>query len=56
MSRSEFFAAAARRYLDDLDALTLTETIDEALAARPDDSSAAAVLAGHHRLFDDEEW
>ena len=31
MSRSEFFARAAQRYLDELDAESLTHQIDQAL-------------------------
>jgi metal-responsive CopG/Arc/MetJ family transcriptional regulator len=57
ISRSEFFAVAAQRYLDDLDVQSLTATIDEALAgSQADDSTEVAVLAGRHRLADDEDW
>ncbi len=58
ISRSEFFARAARRYLDELAELSLTQQIDEALeAARADDSAAGAVAAGHHRLNrQDDDW
>lgn len=57
MSRSEFFATAARRYLDELDAASLTSQIDAALdtAAEPDTSSADAVDAGR-RLLDSDDW
>jgi hypothetical protein len=51
VSRSEFFATAATRYLDDLDRRSLTTRIDQALdllGADPD--SAAAVHVGHARL------
>jgi len=52
MSRSEFFAVATRRYLDELDTRSLTARIDEALErAVSDDSSAAAVAAGRRRLM-----
>jgi len=58
ISRSEFFARAARRYLDELAELSLTQQIDEALeAAGPDDSAAAAVSAGRYRLGrQDDDW
>jgi predicted DNA-binding protein len=53
MSRSEFFAKAATRYLDELDASSLTSQIDEAIsqAGGTDDSSRAAVDSGRDRLF-----
>ena len=51
VSRSEFFATAARRDLEELDRSTLTQQIDEALARiNFDDSASAAVAAGHDRL------
>ncbi len=57
ISRSEFFARAARRYLDDLAARSLTQQIDEALkAAGPDDSATAAAAAGRSRLGRQEDW
>jgi len=57
ISRSEFFAVAAQRYLDELDRQSLTQLIDEALgAAAPDDSAAAAVDAGRSRLTDEPFW
>ena len=48
MSRSEFFARAAERYLDQLDAESLTGQIDTALEAidSPDESQEAAVAVG----------
>ncbi len=47
ISRSEFFARAARRYLDELAADSLTSQIDEALQTTgADDSGAAAARAG----------
>ena len=48
MSRSEFFAQAARRYLDELDVESLTNQIDTALEAidSPDESQEAAVAVG----------
>ena len=57
LSRSEFFARAARRYLDDLDASSITKQIDEALGQLGglDDSSTDAVQAGRRALAD-TEW
>jgi metal-responsive CopG/Arc/MetJ family transcriptional regulator len=48
MSRSEFFARAAKRYLDQLDAESLTTQIDHALEVleSPDESQEAAVAVG----------
>ena len=57
ISRSEFFARAARIYLDQLAAHSLTQQIDEALAATgDDDSTAAAAGAGRRYLADQGEW
>jgi metal-responsive CopG/Arc/MetJ family transcriptional regulator len=51
ISRSEFFARAARRYLDELATWSLTSQIDQALlAAGDDDSGAAAAAAGRGLL------
>jgi metal-responsive CopG/Arc/MetJ family transcriptional regulator len=57
ISRSEFFAVAARRYLDELASRSLTRQIDEALqAAGPDESAAAAAAAGRSRLARQDGW
>lgn len=57
MSRSEFFTRAAQQYLERLDAASVTEQIDRALAvAGEDDSSSVAVRAGRNRLSRDNEW
>lgn len=57
ISRSEFFAVAARRYLDELDGQSLTAQIDDALDdAGADGSSAAAVAAGRSRLVGAGDW
>jgi len=57
ISRSEFFARAARRYLDELASRSLTQQIDEALqAAGSDDSAAAATEAGRRWLAAGDEW
>ena len=59
MSRSEFFARAAQRYLDELDNESLTGQINSALACLEgtDEAEAAAVAGGHHVLeAADDEW
>ncbi len=57
ISRSEFFARAARRYLDELASRSLTEQVNDALqAADSDDSGAAAAAAGRQRLASGDEW
>ena len=52
MSRSEIFSRAATRYLDELDAESVTHQIDLAVASsgQSDDSAADAVAAGHRVL------
>ncbi|WP_313676703.1 ribbon-helix-helix protein, CopG family [Mycolicibacterium sp.] len=59
MSRSEFFARAAQRYLDELDSQSLTAQIDSVVDRMdtPDEAQAAAVSAGR-RVLDamDDEW
>ena len=56
ISRSEFFARAARRYLDELASHSLTQQIDEALQAADDDSNAAAAAAGRSYLAGQDDW
>lgn len=57
VSRSEFFARAARSYLDEIMARSLTQQIDQALEeAGTDDSGAAAVSAGRDRLGRQDDW
>ena len=57
ISRSEFFARAARRYLDELGSRSLSQQIDEALSsAAADDSGSAAVAAGRRLLDEPDEW
>ena len=57
ISRSEFFARAARRYLDELASRSLTQEVNEALqAAGSDDSAAAAAQAGRRRLAAGDDW
>lgn len=57
ISRSEFFARAARKYLDELADSSLTGEIDAALSAAADDDSArAAATAGRAFLRAGDEW
>jgi len=57
ISRSEFFARAARRYLDELASRSLTQQVNDALkAAGKDDSAAAAAEAGRDLLASGEDW
>jgi Arc/MetJ family transcription regulator len=57
ISRSEFFARAARRYLDELASRSLTQQVNQALeASGGDDSAAAAAEAGRRRLAAGDEW
>lgn len=58
ISRSEFFARAARRYLDELAAQSLTGQINQALRAAGDDDSGAEAAAVGRRLLTaaDDEW
>jgi antitoxin MazE6 len=59
MSRSEFFTRAAQRYLDELDAQSLTGQIDSALERLrgTDEAEAVAVAVGHRVLQGvDDEW
>lgn len=59
MSRSELFSRAAARYLDELDAESVTRQIDLALSSfgPRDDSAADAVAAGHRMLAaTTDEW
>jgi hypothetical protein len=57
VSRSEFFTTAARRYIKELDAQSLTVRIDAALALTgSDESSEAAVRAGRRALAAGDDW
>jgi hypothetical protein len=56
ISRSEFFARAARSYLDQLASRSLTQQIDEALRTADDDSNAAAAAAGRRYLAGQDDW
>ncbi len=59
MSRSEFFTRAVQRYLDELDAQSLTGQIDSALGRfhGTDEAETAAVAIGR-RVLDavHDEW
>ena len=57
MSRSEFFAVAARHYLLDLDRASVTRQVDAALDTISfDESAAAAAAAGRARLAGARDW
>jgi metal-responsive CopG/Arc/MetJ family transcriptional regulator len=56
ISRSEFFARAARRYFDELASQSLTSQIDEALQASDNDFNAAAAAAGRGFLAAQDDW
>jgi metal-responsive CopG/Arc/MetJ family transcriptional regulator len=57
ISRSEFFARAARRYLDELASRSLTQQVNDALrVAGSDDSAAIAARAGRELLAAGEDW
>ncbi|PRX48414.1 hypothetical protein B0I33_104230 [Prauserella shujinwangii] len=58
ITRSEFYARAARFYLEHLERESLTNEINSALELIDgDDSSSAAVIAGRRRLeLADDEW
>lgn len=59
MSRSEFFARAAQRFLDQLDAESLTDQIDSALETIDESAEAQqdAVTVGRHVVANaDDDW
>jgi hypothetical protein len=56
ISRSEFFARAARSYLNQLAAQSLTEQIDEALRNSGDDSNTATAAANRRYLAGQDDW
>jgi Ribbon-helix-helix protein, copG family len=56
ISRSEFFARAARSYLDQLASNSLTQQINESLRTADDDSNAAAAAAGRSNLAGQDDW
>jgi antitoxin MazE6 len=54
VSRSEFFARAAERWLDDLDGDKTTDAIDRAIAGLEDDSAFTDAAAARLVQRDDE--
>jgi metal-responsive CopG/Arc/MetJ family transcriptional regulator len=52
LSRSEFFTRAIRRYLEQLDAESVTDQIDAAIALLADDDSAAAAVSAGRRALE----
>lgn len=59
MSRSEFFARAANRYLEQLDAASVTKQLNAALErlGETDESNEAAAQAGRQLLLEvSDEW
>lgn len=58
MSRSEFFTRAAQRYLDELDAGSLTAQIDAAVERLGSDDTAEAATSVGRRVVADssEDW
>jgi metal-responsive CopG/Arc/MetJ family transcriptional regulator len=58
ISRSEFFARAARMYLDELAAQSITSQINQALQVAGDDDSGTDAAAAGRRLLatGDDDW
>jgi predicted DNA-binding protein len=57
MSRSQFYATAAARYLEELERASLTARINEALERAGKDPDAALVTSySKRRLATDEDW
>lgn len=59
VSRSEFFSQAAARYLDELDAASVTDQINQAVDGQNelDDSSAVALAQGRRVLgHSSDDW
>lgn len=56
ISRSEFFATAATRYLETLDRESLTARIDQALELVGDDPDALLARQVGRRLLDENAW
>ncbi len=58
ISRSEFFTRAAQRYIDQLDAQSLTERIDAVVELVGTDESTRAAVAAGRRILEsrDSEW
>lgn len=56
MSRSELFATATRRYLDELGRLDLTERIDAALPPGGADDSHRWAVSASRNVLERTEW
>jgi len=58
LSRSEFFARAVGRYLDELDRSSVTAQVDSApkVASGPEDTSTVAIAAGRELLRSGNDW
>ncbi|GAA3058435.1 MULTISPECIES: hypothetical protein [Actinomycetes] len=57
MNRSQFYAKAAERYADELDAHDTTATIDSVVdVVNADESARFAVASGHRMADGDDEW
>ena len=57
VSRSQFYATAAARYLDELERSSLTAKINEALALAGEDADEALVTSySRGRLAADADW
>lgn len=57
VSRSQFYATAAARYLEDLERASLTATINQALEAAGTDADGPLVAAySRRRLAASDDW
>ena len=57
VSRSQFYATAAARYLEDLERTSLTAKINEALELAGEDAEESLVTAySQRRLAADDDW
>jgi len=59
LSRSEFFARAVGRYLDELDHSSVTAQVDATLrlaSATEEDSSTGAIASGRELLRSGNDW
>jgi metal-responsive CopG/Arc/MetJ family transcriptional regulator len=58
LSRSEFVTRAIQRYLEELDAESVTDQIDATIALLADDDSGVAAAAAGRRILarDEDAW
>ena len=56
MSRSELFAVAAERYLDELERDSVTARINQVLGAAGDDDAARAAVSAGRRTLAEVDW